>query len=46
MKQSQKQILSVLAAAALTFGAVPQNASVSLMRPVLTVSADDAQTAA
>ena len=40
MKLSQKRILSVFAAAAMTVCAVPQSAPLSLMQPVLTASAE------
>lgn len=41
MKQATKRILSILAAAALTVGAVPQSAPLSLLPSVLTASAAD-----
>ena len=40
MKLSQKRILSILAAAAMTCSAVPQSAPLALMQPVLTASAE------
>lgn len=40
MKLSQKRILSILAAAALTVCAVPQNTPLPLLQPVLTAYAD------
>lgn len=40
MKLSQKRILSILAAAALTVCAVPQNSAPSLLQPALTAYAD------
>ena len=42
MKLSQKRILSILAAAAMTCGALPQSAPLPLLQPVLTASAEDA----
>ena len=43
MKHSQKQILSVLAAAALTVCSLPQNTPLHLLRPALTASAEDSE---
>ena len=39
MKQTKTKVLSLLAAAAMTVGMLPQNTPLSLLRPVLTASA-------
>lgn len=41
MKISQKRILSILAAAAMTCGTLPQSAPLPLLQPVLTASAEE-----
>ena len=40
MNQTQKRILSILAAAAMTVCAVPQSAPLAVLQPVLTASAE------
>lgn len=40
MNQTQKRVLSILAAAAMTCGALPQSTPLSLLQPVLTANAE------